>query len=105
MTFGRNTLTRQWQLGYQYFSKTAEFYRRHIWELGDLARAENSSLADPFPMDPTRQPKQQTEHHNFMVKVDNRHQANWRWEVQYGFQWNNRKEFDLRRGDLKRICG
>ena len=104
MTFGRNTLTRQWQLGYQYFSKTAGILSAaHLGTLGDLARAiESSSPLTLFPW--TRAigiPKQQTEHHNFMVKVDNRHQANWRWEVQYGFQWNNRKEFDLRRGDLK----
>lgn len=102
--FGRNTFTQQWQLGYQYFGKTAGILSAaHLGTLGDLARAIESAtplIVQPWTRD-LNSPKQHTQHHTFTAKYEHRLNEKIRWETQYSFQWNNRQEFDLRRGEAK----
>ncbi len=45
-------------------------------------------------------PKQMVAHHLVKLKSHYHVNTNWKANIQYGFQMNNRKEYDKRRGDL-----
>ncbi len=100
--FGRNTITQEWSIKYSYFQKEAGILSAaHIGTVGDLARAIEST--QPLYENPwTRKinnPKQSTVHHGLNLRYDKRMANQAKWDLQYSFQANNRKEFDVRRGD------
>lgn len=100
--FGRNTITQEWRIKYSYFQKEAGILSAaHIGTVGDLARAIEST--QPLYENPwTRKinnPKQSTVHHGLSLRYDKRMANQAKWDLQYSFQVNNRKEFDVRRGD------
>ena len=101
---GRNTITQEWRLDYRYFQKAAGIlYSAHVGTVGDLARAIESTIpltTFPWSRD-INNPKQNTTHHNFSLRYDRRRANQAKWDVRYTFQSNNRKEYDLRRGEAR----
>ncbi|WP_378179917.1 TonB-dependent receptor [Aquimarina sp. SS2-1] len=89
--------------GYYSFYNTTQGILRasHIGNVGDLVRAINSPsplIINDFTYD-INAPKQETQHHLAKLKAYKRFQNLGKLNVQYAFQYNNRKEFDIRRGD------
>ena len=102
--FGRNTITQEWRVDYRFFQKEAGILSSaHVGTVGDLARAIESD--EPLSTLPwTREinnPKQGTTHHNLSIKLDRRMTNQAKWDLRYTYQSNNRKEYDLRRGENK----
>ena len=100
--FGRNTITQEWRFKYSYFQKEAGILAAaHIGTVGDLARAiESDQPLIEYPW--TRainNPKQSTVHHGLNFRYDRRMPNLAKWDIRYSFQANNRKEFDVRRGE------
>ena len=77
----------------------------HIGNVADLVRAINNGQPDvtePF----TRtigSPKQEVQHHLAKANFNKQLQGNASIALQYAFQLNNRKEYDMRRGDFANI--
>lgn len=102
--WGRNTITQEWRLDYSYFNKESGILSAaHLGRKGDLARAIKSGV--PLTIKPKtakiKPPKQTTVHHNLTARYESRKIDHIRWDFKYSYQSNNRKEFDLRRGELK----
>ena len=102
--FGRNTITQEWRVDYRFFQKEAGILSSaHVGTVGDLARAIESDV--PLSTLPWKReinnPKQSTTHHNLSLRLDRRLANQAKWDVRYTYQTNNRKEFDLRRGENK----
>lgn len=104
LVIGRNTITQEWSVNYSFFEKSAGILSAaHLGSSGDLARAIKSEI--PLVILPwTRainSPAQKTTHHSLNGAYHSRQSSQFKWDVRYSFQSNLRKEFDLRRGDLK----
>ena len=102
--FGRNTITQEWRVDYRFFQKEAGIMSSaHVGTLGDLARAIESDR--PLSTLPWKReinnPKQRTTHYNLSLRFDKRRANQSKWDLRYTYQANNRKEFDIRRGDNK----
>lgn len=102
--FGRNTITKEWKINYSFFEKRAGILAAaHLGTVGDLGRGIKSDfplVISPWTRD-INNPQQQTTHHSFSGQYSQRISSVFKWDILYGFQSNLRKEFDLRRGDLK----
>nr|WP_207758609.1 TonB-dependent receptor [Algoriphagus lutimaris] len=88
---------------YSYFNTTLGILRdSHTGNLDDLlAIIENGRpFSDPGFTYEIINPKQVVSHHLAKVKSHYHLSDTWKLNFQYGFQTNNRKEFDKRRGDL-----
>ena len=89
---------------YSFFNATQGILRAsHLGNRGDYARAVNSPvplIINDFTYD-INAPKQETQHHLAKIKAYKRFQNLGKLTAQYSFQYNNRKEFDIRRGDDK----
>ena len=100
--FGRNTITQEWRFNYSFFQKEAGILAAaHIGTVGDLARSIESTqplFEKPWTRS-INNPKQSTVHHGLSVRYDRRMTNQAKWDIQYSFQANNRKEFDVRRGE------
>ncbi|MDH7446231.1 TonB-dependent receptor [Aquimarina sp. 2201CG14-23] len=100
--FGYNDFTYGFEGYYSFFNTSQGILRAsHIGNVGDLVRAINSSeplVINDFTYD-INAPKQETQHHLAKLKAYKRFQNLGKLNVQYSFQYNNRKEFDIRRGD------
>lgn len=88
------------EVSYSLFSANIGILRAaHIGNLTDLELALNSDkplIIEEFDYR-IEQPRQQVYHH--ILKGDgNLHTSYGDWNVQYGIQWNRRKEYDIRRG-------
>ncbi len=101
---GRNKFTKGFNFFYSYFNTKIGILRAsHIGSIGDLIRAINSE--EPLRIEDftykINAPKQQITHHlakiNYFYRFENFGKLN----LQYDFQFNNRLEFDIRRGDDK----
>ncbi|RZS99526.1 TonB-dependent receptor [Aquimarina brevivitae] len=90
------------ELYYSFFNATQGILRAsHLGNRGDYARAVNSPvplIINPFTYD-INAPKQETQHHLAKIKGYKRFKNLGKLTAQYSFQYNNRKEFDIRRGD------
>lgn len=100
---GRNTITREWRLDYRFFQKESGILSAaHLGTLGDLARAIDSPT--PLVIRPWDRsignPRQFTTHHNLNFRFNRRMSNILKWDASYSVQFNTRKEFDTRRGDL-----
>lgn len=73
----------------------------HIGTVGDLVRSINSGRPDviePFTYD-IDAPRQEMQHHIAKLNLDLDISHSTTLAAQYAFQFNNRKEFDIRRGE------
>ncbi len=88
---------------YSYFNTTLGILRdSHTGNLDDLTSIiENGRpFSDPGFTYEIINPKQVVSHHLAKVKSHYHLSDSWKLNFQYGFQANNRQEFDKRRGDL-----
>ncbi|GAA4276087.1 TonB-dependent receptor [Aquimarina mytili] len=101
-TFGYNNFLYGFEGYYSFYNATQGILRSsHIGNVGDLVRAINSEVPlviNDFTYD-INAPKQETQHHLVKLKFYNRFKNLGKLNLQYSFQYNNRKEFDIRRGD------
>ncbi len=102
--FGYNNFLYGFEAYYSFYNATQGILRSsHIGNVGDLVRGINSEqplIINDFTYD-IDAPKQETQHHLGKLKFYNRFKNLGRLNLQYSFQYNNRKEFDIRRGDDK----
>jgi len=106
--FVKNKITKEWGVRYSFFrNEIGILSSAHIGNLGDLARAINSQI--PLDIRPfsrkINKPNQLVNHHNFSVFFTNRSHERKRWNLNYSYQSNSRKEFDLRRGEYRNQAG
>ncbi|WP_378186155.1 TonB-dependent receptor [Aquimarina sp. W85] len=84
-----------------YNTKQGILRASHIGNVGDLIRAIKSDrplIEEDFTYS-VNAPKQETQHHLAKLKAYNRFRNLGKWEIQYALQINQRKEFDIRRGE------
>ena len=111
---GTKSINASFRLGYNSFEKGFDAYysvvdnefailqSSHIGNVNDLVNAINSQeprIIEDFSYDITF-PKQSILHHLGKIEAYKRFKGFGKLTVQYDFQINRRKEFDLRRGDL-----
>lgn len=100
--FGFNNFVYGFEGYYSFYNAKQGILRSsHIGNVGDLVRAINNDtplVINDFTYD-INAPKQETQHHLLKLKGYNRLKNLGRLNLQYSFQFNNRKEFDIRRGD------
>ncbi len=105
-SFGFREFIRGFEGYYSFYNSTQGILRAaHIGNVGDLVRSINSNIP-LFLNDFTYNidvPRQETQHHLLKVKGYHRFKNLGRWNAQYSLQFNNRKEFDVRRGDNRDI--
>jgi iron complex outermembrane recepter protein len=103
-SFGRNKILSQWKMGYSFYSNEIGILRSsHIGNVDDLLRAIENDIPlviNPFTYD-LNPPKQKNEHHTTSFQYSKRNQSSGKWTAQYSWQRNNRKEYDIRRGENK----
>ena len=112
---GVESLNGSVQIGYNSFEKGFDAYysyvnnefgilkSSHIGNVNDLVNAINSAqprVIEDFSYT-INEPKQSIVHHLGKIEAYKRFKGFGKLTVQYDFQINRRKEFDLRRGDLK----
>lgn len=98
---GRNKISKGWELNYSRFQNEIGILRAaHIGNIQDLVRALEADK--PLRIEPfTHQinaPKQQGAHQNIHVIYFNQFSKDLKWQLDYNYQINSRKEFDIRRG-------
>ncbi|GAA3518692.1 hypothetical protein GCM10022393_36000 [Aquimarina addita] len=100
--FGKTNFVQGIEGYYSFYNATQGILRAsHIGNVGDLVRAINSNVPlviNDFTYD-IDAPKQETQHHLAKLKGYHRFKKVGKLNLQYSFQYNNRKEFDIRRGD------
>jgi iron complex outermembrane receptor protein len=100
--FGYKTFEKGFDTYYSYVdNEFAILSASHIGNVGDLVRAINSGepqVIDDFSY-AINNPRQSITHHLAKVEAYKRFKGLGKLSVQYDFQINRRKEFDLRRGD------
>ena len=101
--FGRNKITQKWRIDYRFYQKEAGILSSaHVGTVGDIARAlESDQPLSTLPWTrKIKNPRQQTTHHNLSFRYDQRLENQAKWDLLYTYQSNNRKEFDIRRGEF-----
>ncbi|WP_194851265.1 TonB-dependent receptor [Nonlabens antarcticus] len=87
---------------YSYYNTELGILRAsHIGNAADLVRSINSgepTVINDFTYD-IDPPKQMVEHHGIQANAYKRIQGLGKLEIDYSFQFNNRLEFDIRRGE------
>ncbi len=100
--FGKKSFAWGWDAWYSYYDADIGILRAsHIGNVDDLIRSINSMqplVINPFTYD-INPPRQEVSHHLGKLNAYKRFEGVGRWNVQYDFQRNNRKEFDVRVGD------
>lgn len=102
--FGLNKFTYGFDVYYSFYDSEVGILRAsHIGSVSDLVRAINSgtpnSITDfTYGIDA---PKQDVQHHLAKISLFKRFENAGKLSLDYSFQQNNRKEFDIRRGDDK----
>ncbi|CAL2103179.1 TonB-dependent receptor [Tenacibaculum sp. 190130A14a] len=114
---GVNNINASFRLGYKTFEKGFDAYysyvdntigilrASHIGNVNDLVLAINSgqpNFVDDFSYN-INNPRQEIVHHLGKIEAYKRFKGLGKLSLQYDFQVNRRKEFDLRRGDRKNI--
>ena len=102
--FGLNKFTYGFDAYYSFYDSEIGILRAsHIGNVSDLVRAINSgepNYVKDFTYD-INAPKQDVQHHLAKLSFFKRFENAGKLSVDYSFQQNNRKEFDIRRGDDK----
>ncbi len=104
LSFGKNKILRQWKTNFSYFSQEIGILRSsHIGNVNDLVYAID--LAKPTIIKPFDHqidlPKQVNKHYTTGIQYSKRYKSNGKLNAKYSWQRNNRKEYDVRRGELK----
>lgn len=104
--FGYKSFEKGFDAFYSYVNNTIGILRTsHIGNTNDLVQAINSGepqYISNFSFN-IENPKQDIVHHLAKIEAYKRFKALGKLSLQYDFQLNRRKEFDLRRGDRKNI--
>ncbi len=103
LQFGKRTLNWGIQGRYSFYDADIAILRAsHIGNVDDLIRSINSGepeIIRPFTYD-LQNPRQEVMHHLGKLALYKRFQGVGKWSLQYDFQQNRRKEYDVRRGEL-----
>ena len=102
----KNRITKEWGIRYSFFRQDIGILKSaHVGSLGDLARSVKSDI--PLTIYPYSReidnPKQENEHHTLSLYYKSRGLRNLKWDLNYSYQSNSRKEYDLRRGEFRNI--
>ena len=104
ISLGQDGIKHKWNAYFSYFdTKIAILKSAHIGNVQDLLRAIESNvplIIDPYKSD-IDYPMQDNSHYTANIEYTNAHIADGELHVKYSWQRNSRKEFDLRRGELK----
>lgn len=96
----------KYSLSYSFFETDLGILKSsHLGNLNDLADAINSPTpfaSEDFSYD-INKPYQKVQHHLAKLKAEKRFRNFGKLEAQYAFQFNNRKEFDVRTGEVTNI--
>lgn len=103
-SMGKNKILSQWKTNFSFFSQEIGILRSsHVGNTNDLVYA--IELARPTIIEPfnhkVNPPKQLNKHHTASIQYSKRYSSNGKLNAKYSWQRNNRKEYDVRRGDLK----
>ena len=104
--FSKNRITKEWGIRYSFFRQDIGILKSaHVGSLGDLARTVKSDI--PLTIYPYSReidnPKQENEHHTLSLYYKSRGLRKLKWDLNYSYQSNSRKEYDLRRGEFRNI--
>ncbi len=103
LQFGKKMLNWGIQGRYSFYDADIAILRAsHIGNVDDLIRSINSGQPEiirPFTYD-LQNPRQEVVHHLGKLALYKRFQGMGKWSLQYDFQQNRRKEYDVRRGEL-----
>ena len=106
ITIGKNNYHDQWKLFFSIFNDEVGILRSsHVGSVRDLLQSIESSsprVVRPFSHK-IDAPKQSNRHLAANVQYKRTTSTNDVWGVKYSWQRNNRKEFDIRRGDNKNM--
>ncbi|MGI9541464.1 MAG: TonB-dependent receptor plug domain-containing protein, partial [Flavobacteriaceae bacterium] len=101
---GKNKIISQWKTNFSYFSQEIGILRSsHVGNVNDLVFAIESdkpTIINPFNYK-VNSPKQINKHHTASIQYSKRNSSNGKLNAEYSWQRNNRKEYDVRRGNLK----
>ena len=103
-SMGKNRILSQWKTNFSFFSQEIGILRSsHVGNTNDLVYA--IELARPTIIEPfdhkVNPPKQVNKHHTAGIQYSTRNISNGKLNAKYSWQRNNRKEYDVRRGELK----
>lgn len=102
LILGQKKTAKGWEASYRWYQTSIGILRAaHVGNVGDLARAITRfepAVINPFSY-AIGAPRQESQHHNGKVHYFYRVTNNTKWEINYNIQWNQRKEYDVRRGD------
>ena len=101
LKLGRSKILSGWEVNYSRFQNEIGILRgAHIGNIQDLLRALKTD--EPLRIDPftylINSPKQEGVHQNFHFTYFNQTSNKVKWQLDYNYQANTRKEFDIRRG-------
>ena len=104
LTYGKNKILSHWKANFSYFSQEIGILRSsHIGNVSDLVRAIESAsptIIRPFSHQ-IASPKQSNKHYTAGIQYSKRNRSNGKLYAKYSWQRNNRKEYDIRRGEFK----
>ena len=103
-SLGKNKILSQWKTNFSFFSQEIGILRSsHVGNTNDLVYA--IELARPTIIESfnhkVNPPKQVNKHHTANIQYSTRNISNGKLNAKYSWQRNKRKEYDVRRGDLK----
>jgi len=107
LTLGKNDRQNEWKLFMSFFNNEVGILRSsHIGSVRDLYQAissETPRVVAAYSHD-VNAPKQSNHHLTANLQYNRTTAANNKWIFKYSWQKNNRKEFDVRRGEYKNIA-
>ena len=107
LTLGKNDRQNEWKLFMSVFKNEVGILRSsHIGSVRDLYQAissETPRVVAAYSHD-VNAPKQSNHHLTANLQYNRTTAANNKWIFKYSWQKNNRKEFDVRRGEYKNIA-
>jgi len=107
LSLGRNGFHSKWKLFFSYFDNEVGILKSaHIGNVGDLLRAIEAGTPNvirPFSYE-LNNPKQANKHYTASLDYATYFNDNRKLNIKYSWQKNNRKEYDVRRGDFKNIA-
>jgi len=103
-SMGQNKILSQWKTNFSFFSQEIGILSSaHIGNVLDLLTAIESdtpTIINPFSHQIIH-PKQLNKHYTGGFQYSKRNLTNGKWNAKYNWQRNNRKEYDIRRGEYK----
>tara|TARA_X000000950_G_scaffold281484_1_gene378189 strand:+ start:914 stop:3391 length:2478 start_codon:yes stop_codon:yes gene_type:complete len=103
-SLGKNKILSQWKTNFSYFSQEIGILRSaHVGNVYDLLigiESDTPTIIDPFSHQIIF-PKQENKHYTGSVQYSKRNESSGKWNMIYSWQRNNRKEYDVRRGEYK----